>query len=149
MIKLQKKEEEKEEEKDYEKEDEKDYEKEDEKEDENENEKEDKNKKNKKSKNTLKCIIQEPEYIHLSKNNAKKLWTLESEYINNNKEKYSSEFMKKQLKILKNIRNVKLTKEDMELFGEEKKKTRSKDKLNTMMDIGDVLINTNYYNKDE
>ena len=121
----------------------------DKEEEDNECEEENDKKKKKKSKNTLKNIIQDPDYIHLSKNNAKKLWKLESEFINDNKEKYTSEIMKKQLKILKKIRNVKLTKEDMELFGEEKKKQRPKNKINTILDIGDTLINTNYYNKYE
>lgn len=121
----------------------------------------DKNKK--KSKNTMKLIIQEPEYIQLSKNNAKKLWKLELEYIkrwlgegaspsdnyNKNKDEYTTELMKKQLKILKKIRNVKLTKEDIELFGEEKKKPRSRNKLNKMMDVGDELILSNRYDKYE
>lgn len=105
----------------------------------------DKNKK--KSKNTIKLIIQEPEYIQLSKNNAKKLWNLESEYINKNKHDYTTDIMKKQLKLLKKIRNVKLTKEDIELFGEEKKKPRSRNKINKMMDVGDELILTNRYDK--
>ena len=103
--------------------------------------------KKKKSKNSLKCIIQEPEYIQMSKNNAKKLWKLEHDFIENNKDKYTQEKDKKQLKILKKIRNVKLTKEDLDLFGEEKKKPRTKNKINTILDIGDELILNNRYDK--
>ena len=106
-----------------------------------------KNKDKKKSKNTLKCIIQEPEYIQMSKNNAKKLWKLELDFIENNKDKYTQDKDKKQFKILKKIRNVKLTKEDLELFGEEKKKPRIKNKINTQLDIGDELILNNRYDK--
>jgi hypothetical protein len=121
------------------------------KDDEDDEKKDDDNEENKKtkkkSKNSLKCMVQEPEFIQLSKNNAKKLWNLEYEYIENNKDKYGEDKDKKQLKILKKIRNVKLSREEMELFGQEKKKPRSKNKINTMLDIGDELILSNRYNK--
>ena len=133
--------------------DKKDEEKDDDdekKDDDDEEKKEDeKNKNKKKSKNTLKSIIQEPEFIQLSKNNAKKLWNLEYEYIENNKDKYGEDKDKKQLKILKKIRNVKISRDEMDLFGKEKKKPRSKNKINTMLDIGDELILSNRYNKYE
>ena len=95
----------------------------------------------------MKCIIQEPDFIQLSKNNAKKLWNLEYQYIENNKDKYKEENNKKQLKLLKKIRNVKLTKEEIEIFGENKKKPRSKNKINTMIEVGEQLILSNRYNK--
>jgi len=101
---------------------------------------------NKPKRRKIKHDTYEPEYIQLSKNNAKKLWTLELEYINNNKSKYEGDKYKKQLKILKKIRNVKLTKEDLDLFGEEfKKKPRSKNKVDKIIDIDDVLTYSNRY----
>ena len=114
---------------------------------EKEEKKEDNDKKKKKSKNTIKCIIQEPEYIQLSKNNAKKLWKLEYEYIENNRDKYLGTKQKSQLKLIKKLRNVKLTKDDTELFGEEKKKIGSKNKIDKIMDIDDELIMSNKYYK--
>ena len=64
-----------------------------------------------------------------------------------NKDNYKEEKDKKQLKLLKKIRNVKLTKEELEMFGQDKKKPRSKSKINTMLDIGDELILSNRYDK--
>uniref|UniRef100_A0A6C0I7E9 DNA-directed DNA polymerase n=1 Tax=viral metagenome TaxID=1070528 RepID=A0A6C0I7E9_9ZZZZ len=113
--------------------------------DNNEEKEEDTKKKKPKKKNTLKCIIQEPEYIQYSKNNAKKLWKLEYDYIETNKDKYTNDTDKKQLKLLKKLRNVKLTKEDID--EEEKKKPRSRNKINRMIETADELIMTNRYNK--
>ena len=93
-----------------------------------------------------KTVISDPDYMHLSKNNSKKLWKLELQFIQNNKDKYSNDFYKKQLQLLKKIRNVKLTKDDMELFGDDQNKSKlNKNIVEKIMDIGDELIMSNRY----
>ena len=89
----------------------------------------------------------EADFIHLSKNNAKKMWKLEYDYIENNRDKYLGEKQKSQLKLIKKLRNVKSSKNDTELFGEEKKKIGSKNKIDKILDIGDELINHDRYFK--
>ena len=72
---------------------------------------------------------------------------MEYEYIENNRDKYLGTKQKSQLKLIKKLRNVKLTKDDTELFGEEKKKIGSKNKIDKIMDIDDELIMSNKYYK--
>jgi|694.fasta_scaffold56291_2 DNA polymerase elongation subunit (family B) len=132
--------------------------------DEKEN-KENKENDTKDEKSKLKGIIQDPDFIHLSKNNAKRLWKYEFDFIDNNKDKYllnfnkdnydsltdiqkkQFDFYRKQLKLLKTIRGSKFSKEDNDIFGiDTKKKLRSNNKqINKMMDQGDELIMVTRY----
>ena len=76
------------------------------------------------------------EFLHLSKNNSKKLWKFEEKYIESSENKYDI----KQINMLKRLRGIKFTDTSTE-----KKKRGSKSKIDKILEIDDELIMSNYY----